>query len=131
MIHWMHTGQWPCYIGFTTSSEAFDKCMKRMKVHDAGPWIIPGSHATTHELVKSDGQMTLLICINRPSRKQSKEQYAALVAHEALHVVQAVEERFYNRDRMDRENASYLLQYIVQHCLQHAWVTNRTRKTKP
>jgi hypothetical protein len=130
-MHWLDTGQWPCYIGFTTSEQAYNRCMKRMSVSDPSPWIAHARAGATMHTLTNDTSLTLIICISPPSRKHSKEQYAALIAHEALHVVQQMEREYYPSGRFDDESAAYLLQHIVQHCLQHAWATGRTRKTAP
>lgn len=130
-VHWMHPGQWPVYIGFCTDEGAFQRCMKRMKVDDPPPWITNGSNATTHTRVKGNGGTTFVICIRPQTRKHSREQYAALIAHESLHVVQEMERTLYPSGRFDDESSAYLLQHIVQHCLTQAWNTGRTRKSEP
>lgn len=132
-VEWMHPGQWPVYIGFTTSEDAFKRAMRRMRVPaaQAPHWINPGASATTHTFEQSGKNLCFIICIGPHGRQVSREQYAALIAHEALHVVQAMNREFSPQGRFDDESEAYLLQYIVQHCLQHAWKSNRTRSTAP
>lgn len=130
-VHWLQTGQWPCYIGFTTDEGAFRRCMKRMDVSDPPQWIMGGANATMHTFERPSGGTTFIICMTPHNRKVSREQYAAMIAHEALHVVQEMERTYYTGGRFDDESSAYLLQHIVQHCLQHAWNTGRTRRAAP
>lgn len=133
MIHWLHPGQWPVYIGFTTDEGSFQRATKRMGVprEQVPHWINPGASATMHTFDSATGQTTFIICITPQGRKQTREQHASLIAHEALHVVQEMNRIFSPHGPFDDESAAYLLQHIVQHCLQHAWKTGRTRKTRP
>jgi hypothetical protein len=130
-VSYLNPGPYPVYIGFTTSTDAFQRELKRLKV--------PGDHraiqheranATTHFLT-SGTSLTCIIVMQPPTPRISKEQYAALVAHEALHVVQEMERELYSGKRFDDESEAYLLQHIVQHCLQEAWRTGRSRRSKP
>jgi hypothetical protein len=63
-----------------------------------------------------------------PSRKASKEQYASLLAHEAVHVVQEMRDKLGD---LGSEAEAYLVQQIVQEGLQVAWGTNRTIRKEP
>jgi hypothetical protein len=130
-IAYLHPGPYPVYIGFTTSTDAFQRELKRLKV--------PGEHraiaheranGTTHFLTNRD-TLTCIIVMQPPTPRISKEQYAALVAHEALHVVQEMRRELARGECFDHESEAYLVQHIVQHCLQIAWRTNRVRRTKP
>lgn len=130
-VSYLNSGPYPVYIGFTTSTDAFRRELKRLKV--------PGDHraiqreranATTHFLINST-TLTCIIVMPPPDRKHSKEQYAALVAHEAMHVIQEMERELYSGNRFDDESEAYLIQHIVQHCLQEAWRTGRSRRSKP
>lgn len=115
-LRYFHMGQWPCYVGFTASQAEYDAKMQRLKVDDPSPWITGAhSHATTHFLTNRD-MLTIIVCIQR-DRRRSIEQVASLLAHEALHVVQAMEEQFYPSGRFDHESAAYLLQYLTQQFL--------------
>lgn len=112
-VRYFHMGQWPCYVGFTTSEEAFDAEMKRLNITPPPAWIAtPHSAATAHYFTNRD-MLTIIVCIRR-ERRRSREQVAALLAHESLHVVQQMEQWFYPSGRFDDESAAYLLQYLVQ-----------------
>jgi hypothetical protein len=127
-IHYLNLGPWPGYVGFTVSTEAFEREMRRLKVKGAGPAISNShSNATTHFL-NSNGSSLALIVMEPPSRKISKEQYAALLAHEATHVVQEMRD---NLGDLGREAEAYLVQQIVQEGLQNAWNTGRVTRRRP
>ena len=111
---------------------AFKRELKRLKVPDADD-VAPdaGAAAATHYFTNC-GALNCIIYMPKPSRKISKECYAALVAHEALHVVQEI--RFeLNKDKpFCRESEAYLLQMIVQECLAFAWSKRKyTRQIVP
>ena len=129
-VHYLNMGPWPFYVGFTTEPSAFEGEMRRLGVKNAGPAISESSAhtaATTHHLSSSSGSYALVV-MPKPSRKHSREQYAALVAHEATHVMQEMRDQL---GELGREGEAYIVQQIVQEGLQQAWKTNRCRKTKP
>lgn len=115
-IRYFHMGQWPCYVGFTTDEKAFEAEMKRLRVDDPPPFISnEHSHATTHFLYNRD-MLTVIVTIRR-QKKRMKEQIAALIAHEAAHVMQEMERQFYANGRFDNETEAYLVQYLTQQFL--------------
>lgn len=130
-VYYLHPGQWPVHIGFTTDPKSFKREMKRLKV-DSPPEILnKNASATTHTLIK-EGGIVFIIAMTPKTKKHSIEAYAALVAHEALHVVQEMERHFCPiAGRFDDESAAYLLQYIVQECLQQVLKAPRSRAVKP
>jgi hypothetical protein len=102
--------------------------MRRLKVREPnGFFKNAGSNATTH-FFNSNGQSLAIICMEPQDRKRSKEQYAALLAHEATHVVQNMRD---DLGDLGREAEAYLVQQIVQEGLQIAWKTGRETKRKP
>ena len=126
-IHYMHTGPWPWYIGFTTDEAAFQREMRRLSIKDVGPAVNAGSNAATHHFVSSGTNMAIIV-MPKPSRRASKEQYASLLAHEAVHVVQEMREKL---GEIGIEGEAYLVQQIVQEGLQIAWATGRTLRKEP
>jgi len=115
-MRYFHMGQWPCYVGFTSKQSEFDAEMVRLKVDPAPDWIgNPHSAATTHFLTNRD-MLTVIVCIERQKRR-SREQIAALIAHEAVHVMQCMEQQFYPGSRFDDETQAYLVQYLTQNFL--------------
>lgn len=128
-IAYFHMGPWPFYCGFTTKPKAFRLEMERLKIKPA-PDFTASTHAnaTTHFLEK-DGVLTAVITMQNP-KSRSIEQVAGLLAHEATHVVQEVWEQFGER-QPGKEAEAYLVQHIVQCCLQVAYKTGRVRKSEP
>lgn len=130
-VEWANMGQWPVYLGFTMSPNDFTEALKQMDVEQEVPFLgRSGTNATTH-IFECRGDLTFIIALEKPSRRHSKEQVAALIAHEALHVVQHMTRELAQGNRFDDESEAYLLQHIVQHCLQIAWNTGRARSTVP
>jgi hypothetical protein len=127
-IYYMNLGPWPGYVGFTTSPDAFAREMRRLKISDADGFIKNAhSNATTHFL-SNHGSNLAIICIQPFSRRVSKEQYAALIAHEAVHVVQEMRS---NLGDLGSEAEAYLVQQMVQEGLQQAWKTGRVARREP
>lgn len=126
-IHYLNTGPWPWYIGFTTEEAAFQREMKRLRVKDPGPGVKSGSNAATHHLVNGSTNMAIIVMCP-PSRRASKEQYASLLAHEAVHVVQEMREKL---GELGSEAEAYLVQQIVMEGLQVAWNTGRVTRKEP
>lgn len=127
-IHYLDLGPWPGYVGFTTSADAFSREMKRLKVKDPSRFVSnERSNATTH-FFTNHGSALAIICMEPPTRKRTKEQYAALLAHEATHVVQQMRD---DLGELGKEAEAYLVQQIVQEGLQTAWKTGRVTRREP
>jgi hypothetical protein len=128
-VHYLNLGPWPGYVGFTINKDAFEREMKRLKVKEPVDWISKnGSNAATH-FFNNHGSNLAIICIE-PFRRHSvsKEQYAAMLAHEATHVVQQMRT---DLGDLGSEAEAYLVQQIVQESLQIAWKTGRVTRRKP
>lgn len=129
-ITYFNMGQWPLFVGFTTSKKAFTKEIKRLAVPRPVPFMGSGlASATTHYFVK-DGTTTCIITMAKFGKKKPVEQIAGLIAHEAVHVAQelwcAIGEK-----EPGREAEAYLVQMITQCCLQEALDTGRCQKGAP
>lgn len=130
-IAYLNMGPWPVYVGFTTSEDDFQREMKRLGVEGSIDFLGHGrAHATTHTL-ENAGSLCIVIAMEAPTRKRSREQYAALLAHEAVHVVQGLRDELSRSEPLGHEAEAYLVQQIVQECLQMAWDTPRKRRTAP
>lgn len=131
-MHYFNIGPWPGYVGFTTSQKAFAKEMKRLKVGDDIPFVATAqANATTHFL-HHHGKTTAIICMPAfDDGAHSREQYAALVAHEAMHIIQQMQEDLARGKTLGSEAEAYLIQQIVQECLQIAWKTGMITRRKP
>lgn len=126
-VHYLNTGPWPYYIGFTVEPEAFEREMKRLGRKGVEFFASTHANASTHFLV-NEGTALAIVTMAKPSRHHSKEQYAALLAHEASHIVFAMRERLGD---LGFEAEAYLVQQIVQEGLQIAWATGRSLRKEP
>ncbi len=127
-IAYFNMGPWPIYVGFTTSPKRFAREMKRLGCEGVASLASDHANATTHHLIK-DGSATAIIAMQK-DKKRSPEQVAALIAHEAVHVAQELWSNIGERTP-GREAEAYLVQMIVQCCLQEVLDTGRTRKEAP
>lgn len=127
-IDYFNMGQWPIYVGFTTSRKAFAREMKRLSCGKVDFLSTTHANATTHTLTK-DGTLTFIIAMEKQGER-SVEQVAGLVAHEATHVAQRLWEQI-GESRPGDEAEAYLVQMITQSCLEIALKTGRTKKAEP
>ncbi len=130
-LRYFNLGPWPVYCGFTTCEKAFQKEMKRLKVNDINFLGSEHSNATTHILNNKGTFCFIITCQPFNARRQSKEQYAALIAHEAVHVIQEMQQELARGKSLGVEAEAYLVQQIVQECLQSAWQSTKVRCTEP
>lgn len=127
-IPYFNMGQWPLFVGFTTSRKAFAREVKRLGNPTVKFLASDHSSATMHTFVE-DGSTVCIIAMEKPAGR-SNEQVAGMIAHEAVHVAQELWARIGEREP-GREAEAYLVQMIVQCCLQEAWKTGRVRKDRP
>lgn len=121
-VHYFNMGPWPYHVGFTTCAEAFAREMRRLKIDNANGHLNKGANATTHHLVKDGGASIAIISMEPPRRGVSRECYASMLAHEAVHVVQEMRDQLGD---LGREAEAYIVQRIVLQGLQIAWKTGR------
>lgn len=121
-------GPWPYFVGFTTDEEAFQRELRRLKIRTPTQAVNDRANATTHFLVRDGGSSAAIIVMPKPTRQMSREQYAALVAHEAVHVLQDMREGL---GKLGEEAEAYIVQGIVQESLQVAWRTGRRTSRTP
>jgi hypothetical protein len=126
-IAYFNMGSWPLYVGFTNSPKRFAKEMRRMGIEGVS-FLNPGGNATMHTFVRN-GTTTCIIAMEK-AKDKSPEMIAALIAHEAVHVAQELWSQI-GEEQPGREAEAYLVQMIVQCCLQQVWKTNRVRRTEP
>ena len=131
-IKYFNMGMWPVYVGVTTCEKSFNKEMKRLKIKGVSFLARESTNATTHFFDKP-GRATAILITVRPfdKKKNSREQYAALIAHEAMHVVQDMQRQLAAGNSLGDEAEAYLIQQIVQECLQWVWRSNKVRSTEP
>jgi hypothetical protein len=126
-IEYYNMGQWPLFVGFTTSEKAFKREMKRLQV--SIPFIPNERSTAAAHYLERGGDLTVIITM-RPCKGKPVEQIAGLLAHEAVHVAQQLWENI-GESKPGREAEAYLVQMITQCCLQDALKTNRVRKEAP
>lgn len=128
-IDYQNLGPWPYYVGFTTSAEDFAAEMKRLKVDPPPDFLTHGrAGATTHFFQSPNQSCMAIICVEPASRRRSRECYASIIAHEAMHVVQDMQREL---GELGKEAEAYLIQSMVLNGLQIAWKTGRVSKHVP
>lgn len=130
-IHYLNLGPWPCYVGITTCEKAFATEMKRLKISDVNFFGRTTAGATTHIFNNANTICCIITIIPFNARKQSREQYFAMVAHEAMHVIQEMRKELAQGESLGDEAEAYLIQQIVQEAGQFIFRTNKVRRTEP
>lgn len=131
-MHYFNIGPWPGYVGFTTSQKAFAKEMKRLAIEQEVAFSAhERANATTHFFEKNGKTIAIIAMPSFDEGAHSREQYAALVAHEAMHVIQAMQDELAAGKTLGSEAEAYLIQQIVQESLQIAWNTGMITRREP
>lgn len=129
-IRYFNTGPWPVFIGFTSSEKAFKAECKRLDVGKVDFLGSQHANATTH-VFTSGGSICFIITIQPPNRRATREMVAGLIAHEAMHVIQEMQKSLAQGRSLGDEAEAYLVQQIVQECLQDLWCSRMVRRTEP
>lgn len=129
-IEYVHLGPWPNFVGFTVSSEAFQNELARLGIPEQPFMLRESANATTYHFSKGSTNV-IIVCMTPLHLRISPEQYAALIAHEALHVIQYMREDINQGECLGREAEAYLMQHFVQEFLQIAKYRNRSRRISP
>lgn len=130
-IKYFNMGQWPVYVGFTTSAKAFRREMKRLGIGGGVEFLArSGANASTHFFERAN-EMSCIIITMEKRGKRPVSQYAALLAHEALHAMQEMHRNLNRGEPFGDEADAYLLQSIVQSCLQEALEEGVERSIEP
>jgi len=122
-VTYLEMGSWPLHLGVTMCEKTFRRELDRIGITgDHKLLCTPWSDATTHHFEDKKGALVVIIGLRHPCEKGASDaQYAALVAHESLHAVQVLRNRINDGDCLGMEAEAYLLQSIVQSCLEIAW----------
>lgn len=130
-MHYFNLGPWPFYVGFTTSEKAFAAEMKRMKIGQEIAYLgRERANATTHFLNGTDMVCAIIAAPPFNNKKHSREQYASLISHEAMHVIQEIRRELNRGEHLGDEAEAYLMQQITQESLQIAWGSGNRRSTE-
>jgi len=134
-IEYFHMGPWPVFVGATCRPKAFRRELRRLGVTQDVPFLgTPHANATTH-IFEHEGQLTLIVTTQKRGRMR-KEAHAALIAHEATHVVQEIRRQLVAaaspaHEGLGIEAEAYLTQYVTQEVLAVAWGTGRRLRSQP
>lgn len=101
------------YVTLCTTEAQYQYEMRRLDIKSPGPWIGNAqSDATTHEMRNSKGEQVFIVCLGDCSEVEGI-QIAALLVHEAVHVVQSFFESI-GEDRPSSEFEAYAVQHVSQ-----------------
>ena len=119
-----------CY-GLCTSEKDFHRELKRLRIkpthwpHFLGTSENSGADATTHHFEESNGnEACIIVCIGN-TKGRTREQINAMLAHEAVHIWQAIREDL-GEDRPSHEFEAYAIQQI-SHNLMIAYTDHKKR----
>lgn len=131
-LHYLNLGPWPYYLGVTTSPKAFSREMKRLKIGNDIPFFgRVNANATAHFFQVKSKSCAIITVQPFDKKTVTKEMFAALIAHEAMHVVQDMQEQLAGSKSLGVEAEAYLIQQIVQEALQIAWKTGKCIRREP
>jgi hypothetical protein len=108
-------GPAPCSVGFCLDDETYLAEMRALKIKDFNPFISPGADATVHEFQSTATVPIALLCIDTKQRR-SLTSSAALIAHEAVHILQFIKREMREREA-GAEFEAYTVQWVVQEVL--------------
>jgi hypothetical protein len=119
---WLDQGWQPTAIGFALSKRAMNRFLKEK---GWGLEDVPHGAAHTHHFHGD----CVIVCLFKETRRVSRIQIAGLLAHEAVHVWQAVR-RDMNEKAPAVEQEAYAVQAIFQ-SLYRTWFDVRGHRMKP
>lgn len=130
-ICWIHTGPFPYYIGVCCHEPSFRRKMENLGI-EPPEFIAENSNAMTHYGRSDKDNAFAIITVHPPIKAGvSPECYAALIAHEAVHVVQHMRETLSPCHDFGAEPEAYLVQMIVSEALNFLNETNMTNTHSP
>jgi hypothetical protein len=130
-VAYFEMGPWPFYCALATSEAEFAAEMARIGVVEWCYLKNSSCQASTGWFALPGDAGLAIISVPLRRRGRSREQLAALVAHEALHVVQMLADRINDGERLGDEAEAHLIQHIVQECLTVLWNTGRDLRKAP
>lgn len=131
-LHYLNLGPWPYYLGITTSPKAFAAEMKRLKMDRATKFLARDNANASVHFFNQRGKSCAIITIHPFDKKiASREMFAALIAHEAMHIIQDMQAQLAGDKSLGTEAEAYLMQQIVQEALQIVWKTGTYIRREP
>lgn len=119
MIKYLPRTLFPCHIAFTLSEASYKKELKRLNVdlEEAGAFVKEGAHAQVTQLMNDKhGTIYIVTMLPDKARKMHRNQIAAMLAHEAVHVTDWIFEDAHEK-YPGMETRAYLTQHILQNLL--------------
>lgn len=130
-IEYLNLGPWPGFVGVTTDPKAFAREMRRMGIDQEVAFMgHERAHATVHSFISPRGEQCYIIALG-DFKGRTKEQVAGLIAHEAMHIIQYMQDELARGGRLGVEAEAYLMQMLVQECLQRIWDSRFVRSREP
>lgn len=102
------------YLTLCTSEKEWGKILRHLKVKDVRlPWLSPEADATMHELVHSQRDPVIILCMDPEMLKRPLVEGLGLLAHETMHVWQHIKRGLGATDP-DGELEAYSFQCLFQ-----------------
>ena len=121
-MKYIHLGPWPGYLGVTTSPATLKRELTRLKVKESVPFLTGSSDASTHVFERPDGQPLWIITASASRLARSTgATIAALMAHEAVHVMHDLQRQYAQGKSLGEEADAYLVQYIAVSATDIVW----------
>lgn len=112
-------GAAPCSVGFCLDDKTYRAEMRVLEIKNFNPFVSPGADATVHEFQNTATMAVALLCIDakqRAKHRRSVTSSAALIAHEAVHILQFVK-REMRETEAGAEFEAYTVQWVTQEVL--------------
>lgn len=119
MTKWLSSTILTCdYLGICFNEKDFHRELRRMKVppQQWSSWLTQDALATTHHLTSDKGSRASIVCI--PIRPEMDGiTVAALLVHEAVHVIQETFD-FIGEGTVGRETQAYAIQAVSERLME-------------
>lgn len=111
--HWIGNGYTPVSLWLIFDKRGWDKTLKRFPVEERGEYPGEDYHASVchYPAVKGYAHVSLMCVKPDYFKSMPKWRLAALVAHEAVHYMQRVQE--IQGDHLDHETQAYIVQLVT------------------
>lgn len=117
-LKWFDMGPCPISFGMCLTEQGYNKAMKHLAVEAPGPWLVPGSLATTYTLTNKKNYSTcVLVCLG-PCKGVSHFSVMAIMVHAAVHVWQAIVEALTD-DHPSKEHEAYTIENLSKMIWSH------------
>lgn len=113
-VKFVDCGMLPIHLGFCDNKQAYYTLMEDLNIAD--PPHFPNGAASCNAFENLKGQLGCIICVNKKHCKgMSHLSNICLVAHEAVHVFQAIK-IYMDEPNPSPEFEAYCIQWITQRC---------------